>query len=229
MRTVLKAKKETPDATPLPCKIKAEAVFEGQEARAERCSQPEKAIVAHFLLAQDLRAAGGAHVPWEGPSMRNHFLRYDLINHGEVRGEMEGNTPAVFVKGAGTNQHLINPPTKKLSAGYGQGQPSPRVWWREGCPSTAPDWHALHAAYHFGITYTESSRLVLNSSIFSHHPKWRKRRRNSDKANNIHPRHHLSYPCKLPKDASNTSCMGTTQTSSQSNHNSGLFTCYLHV
>lgn len=40
-----------PATTPLPCKIKAKAVFEGQEARAERCSQPEKSMVARFPLA----------------------------------------------------------------------------------------------------------------------------------------------------------------------------------
>lgn len=38
MKMVLKAKKETHDTTPLPCKIKAKAVFESQEAHAEMYS-----------------------------------------------------------------------------------------------------------------------------------------------------------------------------------------------
>lgn len=33
-------KEGNPDTTPLLCKIKAKAGFEGQEACAERCSQP---------------------------------------------------------------------------------------------------------------------------------------------------------------------------------------------
>lgn len=63
MKMVLKAKKETHGTTPLPCKIKAKAVFESQEAHAEMYSQPWKPTVTHLSVAQDSGTAVVAQVP----------------------------------------------------------------------------------------------------------------------------------------------------------------------
>lgn len=211
MKMVLKAKKETPDATPLPCKIKAEAVFEGQEAGAERCLQPEKFIVTHFSLAEGPRTAGAAHVPLEGP-LPGETMTSSSPTRETWGGKWRAKPRQVFVEDEGTHQPQIKQCAKKLSIGFMQGQHSPGVCWKEGYHGPAPDWCAWHTAYHWGIPHTESSWLVLNIVIFPHDPKWRKRRRNSDQSNRSHPRNHLSYPCKLSKDASNTPSRGTSQT-----------------
>lgn len=113
MRMVLKAKKETPTPRPSLAKIKAKASFEGQEAGAERYSQPGKSTVAHSSLAQDPRMAAAAHIPLEDPStekqlppLRPHQVVWEMWwNQGDVVEKTEGNGPTVFVKDAGTNQH----------------------------------------------------------------------------------------------------------------------------
>lgn len=50
MKVVLKAKKETSDSIPLPCKIKAEAFFEGQGMCAERRARLQKIHHHSFFL-----------------------------------------------------------------------------------------------------------------------------------------------------------------------------------
>lgn len=62
MKTVLKAKKETRDTTPLLCKIKAKAVFEGQETGAERHLQPENSWGGSSTLCTLGRALHGETV-----------------------------------------------------------------------------------------------------------------------------------------------------------------------
>lgn len=91
MKMVLKAKKETPDTTPL-SKIKAKAVFEGQETGAERHLWPEKSMVTHFSLALAPGTAVATHVCTLGkaPPWRSSFHHYNLIkfpNHGEEHGK----------------------------------------------------------------------------------------------------------------------------------------------
>lgn len=141
MRMVLKAKKETPNATPLPYKIKAKAVFEGQEARAERCSQPEKSIVAHFSLAQDPRTAGTAHAPLEEPSTEKPLppLRTSSTSPTrETSGKRSRATPhQCLSKMPGPTSTRWNN-LRRNSAGYVQGQHRPGVWCQEGCPGTGP-------------------------------------------------------------------------------------------
>ena len=62
MKAVLKAKKETLDTTPLLCKIKAKAVFEGQETGGERHLQPENSPGGSSTLRTFGRALHGETV-----------------------------------------------------------------------------------------------------------------------------------------------------------------------
>ena len=110
MKMVLKAKKETPDTTPL-SKIKAKAVFEGQEAGAERHLRPEKSTVTHFSLALAPGTAVATRVPLEKPPHGETVSTTTTSSNSpttEKRMEkIEGNTLAVFAEDQGVrvNQH----------------------------------------------------------------------------------------------------------------------------
>lgn len=152
--------------------------------------------------------------PWKSPPRRNHFLHYEphqLPQPGRPRGKDRGQRPISVCRRCRDQPAPDGTIFEETAQAMCKGNTGPGSGARKGALGLAPDWHTRPAAYHFGITYIDSSWLDLNILIFSHHPKWRRRRRNSDKSNNIHTRGHLSYPCKLSKDASNTSCMGTTQ------------------
>lgn len=161
MKMVLKAKEETPDTTPL-SKIKAKAVFEGQETGAERHLRPEKSMVTHFSLALAPGTAVATHVPLE-KSPRGETVSTTTTSSNSPTTEkrmerIEANTLEIFVEDQGVrvNQHQASSKssaqdTLKVNAAPGTGgveaalqTPTPHQLPTARFALCQPRWHPLH-------------------------------------------------------------------------------------
>lgn len=131
MKTVLKAKKETLDTTPLLCKIKAKAVFEGQETGGERHLQPENSPGGSSTLSTFGRALHGETVcttmtSSNSPPMATGWRRLRA-------------TPNSLCGGPGLRGQPAPKKLEGISTGYGQGQHSLEAWKRGCCRTGTPD------------------------------------------------------------------------------------------
>lgn len=229
---VLKAKKKTPDATPLPCKIKAEAVFEGREAGARsRCWKvfAAREIHSHSLFVgtgpQDRRSS--LRTVGRAPPWRNYDLKFS--NKGDVGGEMEGNAPAVFVEDQGTNQPQMKQCAKKLSIGFMQGQQS---WGLvEGRVPWASPWLACLA--HCVPLGQPLHWVRLAGSKYWNFSPWSKMEKEEKKFWPIQPQPSQKSP-KLSLQTFQGCLQHALQGDLTNSHfkavnNSSVFTCHLHV